>query len=480
MHAVRWRLSVAIPVALVCAVLAALARATARPIGDPDLWWHLRLGSDLIGQRSLSAPAHWAPAATQSWVPTEPLPEIMAAKFDEWFGLAGVAWLYAAGLSLVLLSVYSTNRFRASAPASCVAALAALLGAGLSLGERPQLLSLALVPVALAAWMATERDLRPRWWLVPVTWLWSLIHGYWILCVGIGALMVLAILVEQRPGGRTLAPLATVPLLCAGVVLLNPVGIGVFEAPLAVHEAGKWVGEWQRTDLTLLYPQVTLVMLAVTVVGWVVARRRVPVSRLLLLALSVFLVWYANRTVAVASMLAAPLLAESLDGLPARSRSRRDEPAATRHRPERRELAALAGWTAACLVVLACALPRVAVTPYGVPLALDSSLRAVPAGTTVFNTYGIGGWLTWRYPDLHQVIDGLVTPYPVSYQDAYHNALNGGSGWDSFVERTGARVALLQDGTPLIADLRHAGWSVVQRGDGYVLLRHPGTGPAGS
>jgi hypothetical protein len=471
---VRRRLSVAVPVLLVCAVLAAIARATAGPIGDPDLWWHLRLGSDLVQQRSFSAPSDWAPGATQSWVPTEPLPEIVAVQFDHWFGLAGVAWLYALGLSLVLLSVYCTNRFRASAPAASFAALVAFLGAGLSLGERPQLLSLALIPIALAAWFASERDLRPRWWLVPLTWLWSLVHGYWILCVGFGVLMVLAILVQRRPGLRAVALLAAVPVLCAAVVLLNPVGPGVFEAPLAVHEAGKWVGEWQRTDLTMLYPRVVLAMLATIVVGWLIGRRRVPASRLLLVVLAVFLVWYANRTVAVASLIAAPLLAESLDGLAERAQGvdRPTEPI----RPHRREIAALAGWTAACLVVLACALPRVSVTPYGVPLDLDRSLRAVPAGTTVFNTYGIGGWLSWRYPDLHQVIDGLVTPYSVSYQDDYHDALEGEPGWDTFVARTGARVALLQVGTPLIADLRSAGWSVIQRSDGYLLLAHPDAG----
>ena len=52
---VRWA-----PLALVCAVLAWMADLAAAPITDPDAWWHLRLGNDLIAQRSLSAPAHWS------------------------------------------------------------------------------------------------------------------------------------------------------------------------------------------------------------------------------------------------------------------------------------------------------------------------------------------------------------------------------------------------------------------------------------
>ncbi|MFZ2013307.1 MAG: hypothetical protein WAV00_05745, partial [Nocardioides sp.] len=97
---------------------------------------------------------------------------------------------------------------------------------------------------------------------------------------------------------------------------------------------------------------------------------------------------------------------------------------------------------------------------------------------TVLNTYGIGGWLRWRHPDLNPVIDGLATPYPASFTARYHAAVDADPGWRTFVRDAGAPAALLMDGTPLIPKLLSSGWHVEQSGDGYRLLLAP-TPPAG-
>src|SRR3954454_5956265 len=80
----RW-----LPVALVCGVLVKIAQHAAGPISDPDAWWHLRLGNDLIAQHALTAPDHWSSFATVSWAPTEALPEVVSAFVERGFGLAG-------------------------------------------------------------------------------------------------------------------------------------------------------------------------------------------------------------------------------------------------------------------------------------------------------------------------------------------------------------------------------------------------------
>src|SRR5690242_2333303 len=105
---VRW-----LPVALVCGVLAMVARRAAAPIRDPDSWWHLRLGHDLIAQHSLATP-HWSTFGTVPWVPTEPLPEVVAADVERWFGLPGLAVLFAVAGLAVVLAVHATNRLQAA------------------------------------------------------------------------------------------------------------------------------------------------------------------------------------------------------------------------------------------------------------------------------------------------------------------------------------------------------------------------------
>src|SRR3954467_225420 len=102
---VRW-----LPVALVCGVIAMVARRAVAPIRDPDDWWHLRLGNDLIEQRSLAAPGHWSSFATVSWVPTEPLPEVVAAYVERWLGLPGLAVLFWLAALAVVVAVHAANR----------------------------------------------------------------------------------------------------------------------------------------------------------------------------------------------------------------------------------------------------------------------------------------------------------------------------------------------------------------------------------
>jgi len=178
-RAVRWA-----PPALVLVLLGWIAARAARPISDPDDWWHLRLGNDLISQHSLSTPAHWSGYATVDWVPTEPLPEIAAAYVDRWLGLPGLAVLYAAAGMVVVLTVHLTcRRFAAPLP-SALATVLTVLAASASLTSRPQLISFALFPIVVSAWLRTEQDHRTRWWLVPLVWLWSLCHGFWFLGAG--------------------------------------------------------------------------------------------------------------------------------------------------------------------------------------------------------------------------------------------------------------------------------------------------------
>ena len=52
--------------------------------------------------------------------------------------------------------------------------------------ERVQLVSFVLFAVTLHACIGMVRDRRPRWWLVPVFWLWACCHGLWIFGLLIG------------------------------------------------------------------------------------------------------------------------------------------------------------------------------------------------------------------------------------------------------------------------------------------------------
>ena len=182
------------------------------------------------------------------WVPTEPLPEIAAAYVQRASGYAGLAWLYGAASVVLVLTIQVTNRREAAQLPATVATVVFLLPAYGSMTPRPQLVSFALLAVVLSAWLQTDRDLRPRWWLVPLTFVWSLCHGFWFIGASYGFLFVVGIALSRRAEARTLVRLHVRPGSSLLVVLLNPVGVGVFEAPFRVNAVASYITEWQRTS----------------------------------------------------------------------------------------------------------------------------------------------------------------------------------------------------------------------------------------
>jgi hypothetical protein len=461
------------PVLVVMLLLGfAVGRAT-KPISDPDDWWHLRLGNDLIDQRSLSAPDDWSAFATVPWVPTEPVPEIVAARVERWWGLPGLAMLFAVAGIVVILVVYLVSRRFAAALPAALATSATLLAISGSLTSRPQLVSFALFPIVVAAWLRTEQDHRARWWLVPLTWVWSLCHGFWFLGAGYGVLFVAGFAMSRTMPLRDLGRQAAVAVVSFVVVLLSPVGLGVFEAPFRVNDSAKYIQEWDRVALTSPPALAVLVMVVVTAVVCVAARRDLTWPRMLVLLSAVFWTWYAGRTVAVAGLVVAPLFAQALGRLVQWADHAK---AVDRSEPARRtEAALLASGAVLAAVVVGLVAPTTADRPGDVPTALDPALDGLPAGARIFNAYELGGWIVWRHPDLEQYIDGLVTPYSTAHVERFAVAVRGAAGWDDVVDSSGAAVALLQEDSRLAVNLADAGWVEEGTDAGYVLLTRPGS-----
>ena len=465
----RW-----MPPALVLVLFGWVAARAARPVSDPDDWWHLRLGNDLIDQHSLSAPHHWSAYATVPWTPTEPLPEIGAAFVDRWWGLPGLAVLYAAACLVVVLTVYLTSRRFASMLPAAVTTVLVVLATSASLTARPQLVSFALLSVVVTAWLRTEQDHRVRWWLVPLVWVWSLCHGFWFIGAGYGVLFVAGFALGQRMPRSVLLRQLAVALASFAVVALSPIGIGVLRAPFAVNDTARYVQEWQRTDLTSASALGAVAMVLIVAATWLVTRRDVTWARALVLLTAVFWTWYAGRTVAVAGVAVAPLCAAALErlvrGHEAPSPESSASPAAPRGRAEVTWLAVAAVVTTTLVAVLA---PSTSDRPGDVPLALDGRLDRLPPGTGVFNDYALGGWIAWRHPDLEQYVDGLITPYSVAHVRDLAVAQALRPGWYAVVRDSRARAALLATDSALATGLARRGWVSAGTDAGYVLLLSP-------
>jgi hypothetical protein len=437
------------------------------PLSDPDSWWHLRLGDGFIDRASLSAPKDWSTFATSNWVPTQPLPEVASALIYRTFGLAGVVWLYAATVVLLIAVVYLLNR-RQAAPLPAVLATLLFVAAGANaFAPRPELVSYMFLAVVIAAWLRTEEDLRPRWWLVCVSWLWSLCHGFWFLGVLYGALAVLGVACARRATLRELLRLSLVPVGSAVIVLLNPVGWRVFAAPFVVSARSEYIVEWQRASILSTRSLIVVLMVGLCAAVWALRKRDATWFKVFIAVSALILAWYALRTVVLGGLVMAPLVASAVQTLRTPTTTQSD----LRQGSLERERIWLGAGISFLLVLVAIMVPRTASEPAGVPLTFDASLDHLPEGTTVFNDYALGGWLAWRHPDLNRWVDGLADAYPVAHLHDTAMVMSGASGWRAIVRRSGATFAILPCPSVAQSEFEQHGWRRLGTDENWVLLR---------
>ena len=453
-----------VPFTAMLVVVGGLAYRAAGPVKDPDTWWHLRLGEEFRGGWSLSEPGALTPFATRPWFATQWTLEVLASHAEQAFGLAGVSWLAGLGVVLLGLSVYVSCRQRGAVAASSIATSLCLLGSSLSLGPRPQMASFILVAVSTTAWLRTMEDLKPRWWLVPLSWLWACTHGMWFLGVAIGGLAIVGLLLDDRVDRTTAARLSLVPLLSVVAAAVTPVGPKLVSAPLATSTMAQFVSEWRTPSFTEYVPALVLLMISLVVATWARGPRR-PWSEILMLGMAVGWVLLSYRTIAVGAVIAAPLVAGSIQAWLPQDRLRAPG------------WESIAGLAAAGTMVLGLAVSPRASEPVALE-GLDqisARLSTLPEGTVVLNDYGLGGWLEWKHRNIAPTVDGLTDAYEVSYMASYVKAARLEPGWLGFVNGTNAQYALLESGTRLAEALaERPEWRpLVNEGNYLLLMRTP-------
>jgi hypothetical protein len=441
-----------------------LARLASSPLHNTDTYFHLRFGHEFAsGHWSLRDPGSVSSFATAQWVPTQWLSEVVMARTQDWFGLAGVAWLSGLLFLGLATALYWACRRHTEPIVAAVLAALALVACSTGLSMRPQMISYLLVILTTSAWSRARDTGRAPWLLVPVTWAWAMCHGMWPLGIVIGLVAVVGLGLDGAHPRKVLLRMAAVPLLCAAASLVTPVGPGLFPAVLRVTSRRTYFYEWDPPDFTRPVVATLLLILVLAVLPRLRRGERVPWFDLAMIGLAVLWGVYSQRTVPVSACLAAPLAAAALQPTLGALR-----------RPDRSErLVVLAGLLVA-LTALAVAVPHTADRPRASPSWLDGALGDLPPGTVVLDEDGLGGYLMWRYPQLDLVAHG----YGDTYTDAEleRNADIGAvrAGWVEDVRATRADYAVLPPGSPLAYNLREVeGWRIEDGGEDLQLLAPP-------
>jgi hypothetical protein len=443
------------------ALLLVLVRIAAAPLSNTDTYFHLRFGQEFLDGWSLRHPGSVSSFATASWLPTQWLPEIVMAKTDQWFGLAGVAWLLGLILVGLLATLYLLARRGVGPLAAAGLAAAALFVASVNLSMRPQVLSFLLVAVTTAAWLRTRDDKRIRWWLVPTTWLWAMVHGMWPIGIVIGVVAVAGLGLDRALPGPVLRKAALVPLLSAAAAAVTPVGPGLYGAIAGVDSRAHYFSEWGSPDFTDPACIVLALLLATSVTLMVRRGNRSYLELALLLIAAACAVW-SWRTVPVAAVILVPLIAVQVH-------AGRGRPAG----PRRPEYLLVVGASVVALAALAVVVPRTADRPPSQPSWVDPALSSLPAGTKVVDSWDYGGYLMWRYPQLDLLMHGYGDTFTLEELQRNTDILGVAPGWDTELRRTGCTIAVLRPTSTLAYALRQEHWTVLHSSPGITELQAP-------
>lgn len=215
---------------------------------DGDVGWHIRTGEWVLNHHAVphfDLYSFSKPGA--AWYAWEWLTDVIDASLFRVFGLKGIVLLAGLVIGLFGLTILRRMVWRGShLLVAIVIALMALGSASIHFLARPHVFTMLLLSVSV--WMIEADRKNPTnriWWLVPMTVVWTNLHGGFLSLIAVLGLTAAGMAIEgfmSRGGWRGAIEnskrYAFLTVACAAASLGNPYGYG-----LHVH-----VGEYLRSD----------------------------------------------------------------------------------------------------------------------------------------------------------------------------------------------------------------------------------------
>ncbi len=253
--------------------------AFTQPQYDPDFWWHLRVGLDILASGVPQHNAYTFTAATHPFITQEWGSEAIYALLYRAFGMTPVILLMA--LVTWVGFAFGVMRVNRQGLSRWILALGAALViiSGLQIwGPSPQMFTFGLLGPLLVLLDSYRR--RPtRWllvWLVPLFVVWGNLHGGFVIGLGVIAVFLVGESIsswlkdEKSLSVPQLVDLGAALVLAGMAAMVNPNGWGLYLYPLKLllsPVAQANLNEWQPPNFHSLASVPVLVLLLTAIVG---------------------------------------------------------------------------------------------------------------------------------------------------------------------------------------------------------------------
>ncbi len=400
---------------------------------DPDLGWHLRFGQTLLEQKIFPYydTVTWTNYG-QLWVNHEWGGDIIWWLIYNRLGYFSLLALTATALFGAFLLAVKTTLPNITAAAGIVIFILLWSTQHILVARLTMLTPIFLV--VLWNWLEGLPRRKNYWFLPALLWLWSAIHGSWILgfiVIAIYGAACLANLLFKKYlpryyqdglwGQTEIVRVLGWTLISAAVICLNPYGPKIWSEVAAYFTQSFHKGhisEWVASYTFPVYWKTIIVFGFALPLAWLAAqKKRLSWPRLLLLLAFLFSAWQYKRNALLCALLCAPLFAACVEETFARLRGSGF--------PRRYLENALAprAFLAICLFLLTAGyLTRLNIVSdvWQDKKTLTENLMSVkaaewlrqnagPGRRAVFNEFNWGGYLSWTVPDLLLFLDGRGT-----------------------------------------------------------------------
>ena len=420
---------------------------------DPDLFWHIRAGQDILEKGKIAIEDSWNYLyGGKVWVNQQWLVEIMLALLFNAGGFTAVfifKGLVAAGAAYFVFK--SAGEEMPSVSMLSAAVITAIIARYFLM--RTQLLSFLL----LAALVFLLERYKPSARLVPLLalfTLWANIHAFFglglmVLGMHSGTSMLVDLIKEKKLSvllsKENLLSAATVPL-CALSTLLNPFGIKIWQTAGSLFSqrqetlVSEWLPVWKYPLASNMYFFIYFGLLVfLGILFWERIRLRHLAIALPLIAFG----FYSVRVLPFSAVATAPLFSCLLSGLAGALKL--NEENVRRARP----VAALF-----LVTISAASIAFRAANPVSIPdrvyredypVGAVSYMKQHGLKGRIWNEFDWGGFIVFSSRELFTAIDGrtAVLLFPPGYLEEWRDTVDVKTGWKDKLEKGSPDFVLL-------------------------------------